>query len=74
MRTGTHPQIFANRRISGRDQDLGISISSSSLLLRGFMKMHLPVCTLAMLFTQRCYNMIMQTIELNRAFGVAGVA
>jgi hypothetical protein len=39
------------------------------------MKMHLPVCILAMLFTQRCYNMmIMQTIKLNRAFGVARVA
>jgi hypothetical protein len=38
------------------------------------MKMHLPVCILAMLFTQRCYNMIVQTVELNRAFGVAGVA
>jgi hypothetical protein len=38
------------------------------------MKMHLPVCILAMLFTQRCYNMIVQTIEFNRAFGVAGVA
>jgi hypothetical protein len=39
-RTGTHPQIRASGRISGRDQDLGISISSSSslLLLRGFLK------------------------------------
>jgi hypothetical protein len=36
--------------------------------------MHLPVCTLAMLFTHRCCNMIVQTVELNRAFGVAGVA
>jgi hypothetical protein len=33
------------------------------------MKMHLPVCTLVMLFTYRCYNMIMQTIELNKASG-----
>ncbi len=41
---------------------------------RMLMKMHLPVCTLAMIFTQRCCNMIMQTIELNRAFRVAGVA
>jgi hypothetical protein len=31
-------------------------------------------CTLAMLFTQRCCNMIVQTIELNRALGVVGVA
>ncbi len=38
------------------------------------MKMHLPVCILEMLFTQRCYNMIVQTIKLNRAFGVARVA
>jgi hypothetical protein len=38
------------------------------------MKMHLPVCTLAMLFTQRCCNMIVQTVALNRTFGVAGVA
>jgi hypothetical protein len=38
------------------------------------MKMHLLVCTLAMLFTHRCCNMIVQTIELNRVFGVAGVA
>jgi len=38
------------------------------------MKMHLSVCILEMLFTQRCYNMIMQTIKLNRAFGVARVA
>jgi hypothetical protein len=40
-RTGTHPQIVASGRISGRDHDLGISISSSSsslLLLRGFLK------------------------------------
>jgi hypothetical protein len=29
----THPQILASGRISGRDQDLGISISSSSSLL-----------------------------------------
>jgi hypothetical protein len=38
-RTGTHPQILASRRISSRDQDLGISISSSSSLLqlRGFL-------------------------------------
>jgi hypothetical protein len=37
--TGTHPQILASGRISGRDQDLGISISSSSslVLLRGFL-------------------------------------
>jgi hypothetical protein len=28
------------------------------------MKMHLLVCTLAMLFTQRCCNMIVQTVEL----------
>jgi hypothetical protein len=28
------------------------------------MKMHLLVCTLAMLFTQRCCNMIVQTIGL----------
>ncbi len=36
---GTHPQILASERISGHDQDLGISISSSSslLLLRGFL-------------------------------------
>jgi hypothetical protein len=32
------------------------------------------VCTLAMFFTQRCCNMIVETIELNKAFGVAGVA
>jgi hypothetical protein len=38
------------------------------------MKMHLPVCTLAMLFTQRCCNMIVQTVKLNRVFGVAAVA
>jgi hypothetical protein len=38
------------------------------------MKMHLPVCTLAMLFTRKCCNMIVQTVELNRAFRVAGVA
>jgi len=38
------------------------------------MKMHLPVCIFAMLFTQGCYNMIVQTIKLNRAFGVARVA
>jgi hypothetical protein len=38
------------------------------------MKMHLSVCTLAMLFTQRCCNMIVQIVELNKAFGVAGVA
>jgi hypothetical protein len=38
------------------------------------MKMHLPVCILEMLFTQRCYNMIVQTIKLNKAFGVARVA
>jgi hypothetical protein len=38
------------------------------------MKMHLPVCILAMLFTRRCYNIIVQTIKLNRAFGVAKVA
>ncbi len=38
------------------------------------MKMHMPVCTLAMLFTQKCCNMIVQTVELNRVFGVAGVA
>jgi hypothetical protein len=37
------------------------------------MKMHLPVCTFAMLFTQRCCNMIVQMIELNRAFEVARV-
>jgi hypothetical protein len=37
------------------------------------MKMHLPVCTLAMLFTQRCCNMIVQTLELNRASEVVGV-
>ncbi len=39
MRTGTHPQILASGRISGRNQDLGISISSSFslLLLRGFL-------------------------------------
>jgi hypothetical protein len=41
---------------------------------RMLMKMHLPVCTLAMLFTQRCCNMIVQTVELNRAFEVAGMA
>jgi hypothetical protein len=41
---------------------------------RMLMKMHLLVYTLAMLFTQRCCNMIVQTIELNRAFGVVGVA
>jgi hypothetical protein len=28
------------------------------------MKMHLLVCTLAMLFTQRCCNMIVQTVGL----------
>jgi hypothetical protein len=38
------------------------------------MKMHLPVCILEMLFTQGCYNMIVQTIKLNRAFGVARMA
>ncbi len=38
------------------------------------MKMHLLVCTLAMLFTQRCCNMIVQIVELSRAFGVDGVA
>jgi hypothetical protein len=38
------------------------------------MKMHLPVCTFAMLFTQRCCNMIVQIVEFNKAFGVAGVA
>ncbi len=38
------------------------------------MKMHLPVCTLAMLFTQRCYNMIVHTVKLNKVFEVAGVA
>jgi hypothetical protein len=39
-RTGSQPQILASGRISGRDQDLGVSISSSSslLLLRGFLK------------------------------------
>jgi short subunit fatty acids transporter len=37
------------------------------------MKMHLLVCTLAMLFTKRCCNMIVQTIELNKAFVVVGV-
>ncbi len=38
-RMGTHPQILASGRIYGHDQDLGISISSSSslLLLRGFL-------------------------------------
>jgi hypothetical protein len=33
-RTGTYPQILASGRISGRDQDLGISISSSSSSLQ----------------------------------------
>jgi hypothetical protein len=28
------------------------------------MKMHLLVCTLTMLFTQRCCNMIVQTVGL----------
>jgi hypothetical protein len=28
------------------------------------MKMHLLVCTLAMLFTQRCCNMIMQIVDV----------
>jgi hypothetical protein len=36
--------------------------------------MHMSVCTLAMLFTERCCNMIVQTVELNIAFGVAGGA
>ncbi len=38
------------------------------------MKMPMPVCILEMLFTQRCYNMIVQRIKLNRTFGVARVA
>jgi hypothetical protein len=33
------------------------------------MKMHLSVCILEMLFTQRCYNMIVQTKSLTERLG-----
>jgi len=67
----THGQLYVAMSRIGCPEGVKLLVIDGGRML---MKMHLPVCTLAMLFTQRCCNMIVQTVELNKAFGVAGVA
>jgi hypothetical protein len=57
----THGQLYVAMSRIGCPEGVKLLVTDG---WKDVMKMHLLVCTLAMLFTQRYHNMIVQTVRL----------